>query len=82
MPTATMQKKRLLSRFSAAHFRKIGTNSSGHVPLDAVSPDAFSSRIIAMLLASTWAIVGRGIASDMPVAGPKFAPPASSTPVG
>ena len=42
----TRQKNRLLSRPSRAIVRKIGSTAAGHDPPDAVSPDAFSSRII------------------------------------
>ena len=37
--TDTRQKNRLFSRPSRAMLRKMGTNSSGHVPPEAVSPD-------------------------------------------
>ena len=75
--TDTRQKNRLFSRPSRAILRKIGTNSSGHVPPDAVSPTQFSSRIIARLLRLDRLL--RPAAESTPDTRP--APAASTTPV-
>src|SRR4029450_1022637 len=73
----TRQKKRLLRRPSRAIVRKIGSTAAGHDPPEAVSPDAFSSRIIARLFFSTSSDVGLGMTPET-----RLAPGASTTPVG